>query len=171
MLSTRCAIFVILACPAVAWAADEITERAVPIQELTVKPTPSRSAVANPALEQTVALLQQQVQSLQAQLAALQAAVQVTPNGMTLQGPTVTIAGGNIQIQAQQNTAITAASTLTLQSGGATALQASGSLNLKGSTIVLNGGTKPLATVGSQVQVPGQPIGQIMTGSGTLMGN
>lgn len=44
-------------------------------------------------------------------------------------------------------------------------------LDLKGTAIRLNGGTKPLATVGSQVQVPGQPIGQVMTGSGTILGN
>jgi len=105
-----------------------------------------------------MAILQQQVRTLQAQFATLQAAVQVTPTGVTLQGPTVTIAGGVVTIQAQNNVA----------------LRAGGPLDLKGSMIRLNGGTKPLATLGSQVKVEtstGPALGQIVTGSQTILGN
>jgi hypothetical protein len=44
-------------------------------------------------------------------------------------------------------------------------------LDLKGGVIRHNGGGKPLATVGSQVQVPGQPIGQVTTGNNAILGN
>jgi hypothetical protein len=122
---------------------------------------------------------------------------------LTLQGPTVTIAGGAVTIRTQnnlaleaglnvtvragadlsamvgRNTAVQTSSTLALRSGSdlslrsdaGTVLQAAGSLNLKGSMILLNGGTKPLATVGSQVQIPGQPNRQVVTGSPTVLGN
>ena len=133
---------------------------------------------------------------LQAQLAALQAAVQVTSMGVTLQGPTVTITGGAVNIQAQNNVGLTAGSNVAMRvgsdlsasvgrnstiqtgsnlailSGAGATLSASGRLDLKGSQIVLNGGTKPLATVGSHVQVtPGSSSGQIITGSPTILGN
>ena len=106
----------------------------------------------------------------------------MTPTGVTLQGPTVTIAGGVLNIQAQNNVAlraglnvaVQAGSKLALQSGAGTALQAGGPLDLKGSMIRLNGGTKPLATLGSQVKVDtstGPALGQIVTGSPTILGN
>ncbi|MDE3039974.1 MAG: hypothetical protein KGJ82_05295 [Nitrospirota bacterium] len=180
-----------------AWAADEITDRAVPTLPKMQPAPPLTDAVAGAqaSIEQQVGLLQQQVGTLQAQLAMLQAAVQVTANGVTLRGPTVTIAGGVVTIEAQNtmalnghsdmsvrasanlsvstggNTSVQTGSNLTLRSGAGALLQASGPLDLKGSTILLNGGTKPLATVGSQVQVPGQPIGQVITGSPTVLGN
>lgn len=121
--------------------------------------------------------------------------MQVPRSGVTPQGPTVTIAGGAINIEAQNNVALNARSNLTvrvgsdlsvsagsntsvqaggnliLRSGAGTVLHASGPLDLKGSTILWNGGTKTLATVGSLVQVPGLPGGQIMTGSSTVPGN
>jgi hypothetical protein len=111
-------------------------------------------------------------------------------------GPFDLIGGGVVTVQAQSNMALTAssnvavragadflatvgrntsiqtASNLALRSSAGTTLQASGPLDLKGSTILLNGGTKPLATVGSQVQVvPGSSTGQIVTGSPTVLGN
>ncbi|MDP1947327.1 MAG: hypothetical protein Q8L77_07485 [Nitrospirota bacterium] len=148
------------------------------------------------SIEQQVGLLQQQVSMLQTQLAMLQAAVQVTPSGVKLQGPTVTILGGVVTIEAQNNVALRAGSNvdvrtgvnlsvstggntsvqtganLSLRSGAGTLVQASAPLDLKGSMISLNGGTKPLATVGSHVQVtPGSSSGQIVTGSPTILGN
>ena len=101
---------------------------------------------------------------------------------LTLQGPTVTIAGGVVNIQAQNNVAlragsnvaVQAAGNLALQSGAGTALQAGAPLDLKGPMIRLNGGTKPLATLGSQVTVEGfggTAHGQIITGSPTILGN
>ena len=41
-----------------------------------------------------------QITALQNQLAALMAAVQVTPNGVVVQGPMVTLSGGTIRLQA-----------------------------------------------------------------------
>lgn len=148
------------------------------------------------SIEQQVGFLQQQVSMLQTQLTMLQAAVQVTPSGVKLQGPTVTILGGVVTIEAQNNVALRAGSNvdvrtgvnlsvstggntsvqtganLSLRSGAGTLVQASALLDLKGAMISLNGGTKPLATVGSHVQVPpGSSSGQIITGSPTILGN
>ena len=165
MFPTTLFLVVILACPTFVYAADEVTERAVGIQELTVKPMPSRSAIAGPTLEQTVVLLQQQVQSLQAQMAALQSVLQIAPNGaVTLLSPvTVTIqAGMNVSVSAGQN--------ITVKANGAASIEGKGgALDLKGGPIKLNGASKPVATVGSLVQVPGQPIGQITTGNPSVL--
>lgn len=101
---------------------------------------------------------------LQAQVAALQAVLQIAPNGaVTILSPVSVQAGTNISIRASQNVSV--------HSSGTAIVESQGMLDLKGTAIRLNGGTKPLATVGSQVQVPGQPIGQVMTGSGTILGN
>jgi uncharacterized protein YraI len=80
-------------------------------------------------------------------------------------------AGADLSATVGRNTSVQTGANLSLRSGAGTALQAAGSLDLKGSTILLNGGTKPVATVGSQVQMPGQPIGQVITGSPTVLGN
>ncbi len=166
MLPTTFFLVVILACPTFVYAADEVTERAVGIQELTVKPMPSRSAIAGPTLEQTVVLLQQQVQSLQAQMAALQSALKIASNGaVTILSP------ASVSIQAGMNVAIGAGTQVSIHSNGTTLIEGKGAVDLKGVPLKLNGGTKPLATVGSQVQVPGQPIGQVVTGSLAVLGN
>jgi hypothetical protein len=149
-------------------------------------------------LQQQVWTLQQQVAALQSQLGAVLAAVQVTPSGVTLTGPSVTITGGTILVKAQNdmtldgnanvkvktnlgldissgsNASFRTGSNLTFTTSGATAFLASGTMNIKGSTIQLNGSTNPLATVGSQVQVNvgGQAgSGQIVTGSPTVFVN
>ena len=171
-------------------AADEITERAVPIQELQIQPAPAipgivrgapGAANASDLLDQRISLLQQQVQALTTQIAALQSVLKVTPAGVTLQAPTVTILSGqDITVQSQrhvsfrvgQNLSMDTGSNLTMKTSAATTIQSAGTMDLKGSVTRLNGGTKPLATLGSQVQtIPGQPIGQVITGSPTILGN
>jgi len=158
------ALLAVMVMPATIWAIDEsVTERAVPADPRLQRSLP---AVQAQAPEQQIILLQQQVQALQAQIAALQSVLQIAPNGaVTIQSPaTVTIrAGTNIAVSAGQN--------LSVRGSAATTIEGAGTLDLKGGLIKHNGGTKPLATVGSQVQVPGQPIGQITTGSGTVLGN
>jgi hypothetical protein len=135
------------------------------------------SPVAAPLpIEQQLAALQQQVQ---AQLAALQAVVRVTSTGNAWQDPTVTIIGAEVNIQARDNVTLMAASTvsvraanLALSSSGGAVLQAGTKLDLKGLPVTLNGGGKPLATVGSLVQmVPGSAngSGSVITGSQTVL--
>ena len=147
------------------------------VAALAAPPLPNlgRSAVS------TVAPLsvEQQVQALQAQLAALQAVVRVTSTGNAGQDPTVTIIGAEVNIQARDNLMLTAASTmsvktanLALSSTGGAVLQAGATLGLKGSLMTLNGGGKPLATVGSLVQtLPGSAngSGSVITGSQTVL--
>jgi hypothetical protein len=140
----------------------------------------ARAGVAPPTLDQKVAFLEQQVQTLMAQVAALQSVLKVTATGAVLQAPTLSLlsieattirsskgvaidAGTSIDMRSSTSTSIRAAST--------TLIEGSASLDLKGAIIKHNGGGKPLATIGSQVQIPGQPIGQITTGSQTVLGN
>lgn len=163
-------------------AAEEVTERAVsgPSSTLQKPALPPRATIPALTVEQQLTALQQQVQSLQAQVAALQSALKVTPTGVILQAPTVSILSiEGIIVQSNKGIAVTAGTGVAIQSkadtsirAGTTAtIEASGTTDLKGAVVKLNGGTKPLATVGSQVQVPGQPIGQVTTGSGTILGN
>jgi hypothetical protein len=150
------------------------------------------------ALQQQIQVLQQQMAQLQAQLGALLAAVQVTPTGVTLQGPNVTIAGNvvgiraqsdlrldsnasvtvrtatNVSIQAGANTSLTSGANFIARSSGGATLQSSGELDLAGATLRLNGGTKPLARVGSEVQgvASGTAVaGQIVGGSPSVLSN
>ncbi len=138
------------------------------------------SPVAAPlSIEQQLVALQQQVQALQAQLAALQAVVRVTSTGNAWQDPTVTIIGAEVIIQARDNVTLTAASTLSvkaanlaLASTGGAVLQAGTKLDLKGLPVTLNGGGKPLATVGSLVQMQAGSAngsGSVITGSQTVL--
>jgi hypothetical protein len=94
----------------IALAADDVMERAIPIQ-------PPISSVPLPPLDQQIVLLQPQVQVLQKQVAVLQSALQVTPTGVLLQGPAVAISGGNVSIQAQTATAVTSGTTLSIRTG------------------------------------------------------
>jgi hypothetical protein len=80
-----CAIFAFLVLwTSASFAAEEVTERAVPNTPLmhVVPAMPGsvpRTAVAGPTLDQTVAQLQKQVQALTAQVATLQSVLIVTP--------------------------------------------------------------------------------------------
>lgn len=107
-------------------------------------------------IDQQVLALQQQLQALQAQLAILQSVLKIAPNGaVTILSPTT------VTVQAGMN--------ISIQSTGTTLVEGRGGLDLNGTPIKLNGGTKPIATIGSQVQVPGQPIGLITTGNQTIL--
>jgi hypothetical protein len=130
------------ACATAAWSADRLTA-----------PTP---------LERQVADLQNQVAVLQSQMNALLAAIQVTQTGVVLQGPKVAIAADAIDIRS--------GTTIALNSGANMTVQASATLDLRGATTRLNGGNKPIATVGSAVQAP-NGSGQIVTGSQTVFAN
>jgi hypothetical protein len=158
--------------------------------------------VAVPSLQQQVAALQSQVAALQAQLTALTAAVQVSANGVVLQGPAVLITAGRITMQSQSDINLSSATfsaqvqhaaslqsgdNLVLQSAAAAKLGAGTTLELNakiGATIEtgralliksaatrFNGGGRPLATVGSVVQVQtsaGLVSGQVVSGSKDL---
>lgn len=114
--------------------------------------------------DQQIFALQQQVQALQAQIAALQAVFKIAPNGaVTILSPT------SVSVQAGTTVSIGAGQNISIQSPGTALVEGKGGLDLKGMIVKLNGGTKPLATVGSQVQVPSQPIGQVTTGNQTVL--
>lgn len=160
-----------------ATAADEVTERAVPGPSTPLRqmaPAPGR-AIPAMTVEQQLTALQQQVQSLQAQLAALQSVLKVTPTGATLQAPTVSIlTSGDTMIQSGKGVTVRAATGIAVQSqadtsikaGSTATLESSGTTQVKGAILKLNGGSKPMATVGSAVG-----NGQIVSGSTTILGN
>jgi hypothetical protein len=191
LLVTLVIVF-LLHCPSV-WAVEEVTERAVPMVPL-MQPLPPLSGSARGgstagggaaaggqlSMEQQVGFLQQQVQTLMAQVAALQSVLIVTPAGATLQAPTLSLlsidgttirSSKGIAVEAGISIDMKSAAGTRIRAGSTASVEAGGTLDLKGALIKLNGGTKPLATVGSQVQVPGQPIGQVATGSQTILGN
>jgi hypothetical protein len=126
-------------------------------------PTPGSAGAVDPR----ILALQAQVASLQAQLNTLATAVQITPGGLVLQGSTVTILGGAIKIQAQGQTTVQAGSNLNLAAGSnvqlraaATALvAASGIMQVRGSTVQLNNGTRAIAVLAN---------GQVVTASPTV---
>ncbi len=174
MRAQTLSLFLMLAslCPAgPVPAADDVQERAVPntpFRKSTIPSAPVQTA------DEKIAVLQQQLQTLQAQVAALQSVLKVTASGATLQAPSLTLlsidgvtvqsgkslvlkAGTGIAINSQAGTSMKASSTITVESAG--------TLTLKGSQTRLNGGTKPLAIVGSAVG-----NGQILTGSATILG-
>jgi hypothetical protein len=163
-------------------AAEEVTDRAVPGLSSTLQQPalPPRATIPALTVEQQLIALQQQVQSLQAQVAALQSVLKVTPTGATLQAPTVSILSiEGIIVQSSKGVAVTAGTGVAIRSNAGTSIragttatiEASGTTDLKGAVVKLNGGTKPIATVGSLVQVPGQPTGQVVTGNSTVLGN
>lgn len=114
--------------------------------------------------DQQIFALQQQVHALQAQIAALQSVFKIAPNGaVTILSPT------SVSVQAGTTVSIGAGQNISIQSPGTALVEGKSGLDLKGPVIKLNGGTKPLATVGSQVQIPGQPTGQVTTGTQTVL--
>lgn len=151
--------------------AQGVTERAV-----TADPRMQRSlpGIQAQGPEQQIALLQQQVQTLQAQVAALQSVLVVTPTGATLQALNLTVSSPQgVVIQSQKNVAITAGMTMSFQSGASLSMkgntiatvEGAGGLNLRGATVKLNNGTKPMATLGSAVAG-----GKVASGSTTILG-
>lgn len=174
------------------YAADDIHERAVPNTGIRQGLMPEGSM---PGADMRVAQLQQQVDMLTAQLAALQSVLKVTPGGVTLQAPTVSIiASEAVVLQSAKGVSVMAGTSLdaragtatTIKSGSSAVLEGAGSLDLKGAVVRFNGGGRPLATIGSQVQLrPGQvlgtvqngavvgtsAVGDIVNGSNTILGN
>lgn len=175
---------VVLAQPCAALSAEQAYTVQLAAQIEPVQPAAPRINLGSPKLalstEQQIAALQQQVEALQAQVAALTAVLKVSATGATLQAPSITIAASdglaiqsakNLSLAAGKNLNMQASGNTTIKGSGSTAIEGTGLLDLKGAMIKLNGGTKPLATVGSQVQIPKQAIGQVTTGSATVLGN
>jgi len=166
-------------------AADDVTERAVPGPSSQQQPGFRAPATSIPAMtvEQQLAALQQQVQSLQLQLSAIQSVVKISPNGTVIQAPALSfVSASGTMIQSAGPIAVRSGTDTTIESGAATALrsggnatiqtaagmtiEAKGNLSVKGATMRLNDGTKPVATVGSAVG-----NGAVLTGSSNLFGN
>ena len=167
------------ACGAAAWAADTLTAQ---LQTPPVRTAPTlRSA---PPLDQQVAALQQQVAVLQSQVNALLTVVRMTDTGVAGQGPAVVIAGHSVDIRSDTNLGMRASSnliaesgmnttlrsgiTMTLMSGTTMTVQAQSSAELKAAIIRLNNGSKPVATLGSTVQMQPNGTGQIVNGATTV---
>lgn len=157
-----------------ALAADGVTDRAAPGPAQPMVPIPG-AQVLPLTVEQRLSALQQQVQVLQTQVAALQSVLKVTSTSTTLQGPTLFLmstsgttiqSGAGINISSGGNLAIQSQANASLRAGAAAAFETSGQLDLKGAVVKLNGGGKPVATVGSAVA-----NGKILTGSATILGN
>jgi len=110
-----------------------------------------------------VKALSQKLAALEARLKLLEGAVQVSgPNVKLVSGAGLTLqAGGNIAIQSSANIGISG--------GGAVAMSGGGNIDIRGSTVHLNTGGRPLARVGDPVIVQGV-IGQITGGSSTVFG-
>lgn len=163
-----------------ALAAGEVTERAVPnppsvMQQMPRVGTSPQASMQAPTTDQQLAALQQQVQALQAQVAALQSVLVVTPTGATLQALNLTVSSPQgVVIQSQKNVAITAGMTMNFQSGTSLSMkgntiatvEGAGGLNLRGATVKLNNGSKPMATLGSAVAG-----GKVVSGSATILGD
>lgn len=170
-------ISVITFCGAGVFAQDGVTERAVPAPSTQLQQASPLGGKTIPTLtvDQQLAALQQQVQSLQAQMAALQSVLKVTPTSATLQAPSVSIfSAEGTTIQSSKGITVKAATGIVVQSqagtsikaGSTATIEASGTTELKGAMVRLNGGSKPIAMVGSAVG-----NGQVMTGSTTILGN
>ncbi|MDO9119854.1 MAG: hypothetical protein Q7U39_18000 [Nitrospira sp.] len=154
--------WIVAVLPAVAGAADEVTERAVPNSSMIVQQPAQPSGTTIPPLtvDQRLAAMQQQIQALQMQVSALQAIVNITPSAVTIHS------NGSLVIQAAKGVSIGAGQNVAIQSNGGVLVEGKGPLDLKAPLITMNGGTKPLATVGSAVG-----NGKVLTGSGTILGN
>lgn len=101
----------------------------------------------------------------------MQSVIQVTPGHATIQAPQVTIQSGDrVVIQAQNTLALRAGQQASLQ-GSSALVEAAGPLDLRGATVRFNGGGKPLATVGSLVQLSGPSLSEhITTGTIDILG-
>ncbi len=168
------ALMLIACCPAT-WAADLAAAQVVPMMaQLRTEGVP---------LDRQVAALQQQVAVLQAQVNALLAAVNVTETGVTLQGPAVTIAGAKVELKADgmlilrgndltadiaRNANLRSGFSVAISSNAGVTLQAGTEMAVNGSRVLLNGGTRPIATVGSLVQPGAGGANQVITGSTTV---
>ena len=106
------------------------------------------------SVESEVKALGQRIAALEARLKALEEVVQVSGNGVKIASPTGVV--------------LQAGSSVTVQ-GVTVTVQGNSGVNLRGAQIQLNNGGRPLARVGDTVIV-GERIGQITTGSPTLLG-
>jgi len=110
-----------------------------------------------------VTVLSQKIAALEARLKALEGVVQVSGyNVKIVSSQSLTIrAGSNIGIQGGTDIAIHGGSTLDMFGGSG--------VDIRGATLTLNGGSRPLARVGDPVVV-GSAAGRIAAGSPTILG-
>lgn len=171
------ALMLIAACCPATFAADRAAAQVTPMMaqlRASIEPTP---------LDQQVTALQKQVAVLQAQLNALLSAVQVSEAGVVLQGRTVTIAGATIDVRSDgtlamratnlaaevaRDTSLRSGFAISISSSAGTTVQAAGPVDVRGTQVRLNGGGRPVATVGSGVQTSSAGSGQVITGSSTV---
>ena len=97
-------------------------------------------------------VLSQKVAALEARLRALEGVVQVT--------------GPNVRLVSSSGLNIRAATNISVQSGATVGISG-GSVDIRGGTVMLGPGGKPVARVGDSVMCGGVP-GQIMAGYTTI---
>lgn len=173
MRSMQLVALITVVMPVSGYGAEAVRDRAVSSQTAQVRQLPGAQTLSTPTIEQQLAALQKQVQTLQAQLAMLQSVLKVTPAGATLEAPTLSLLSTDgTTIQSQKAIALAAGTGLSVQSqAGATissssslSVNVSGTLDLRAATTRLNGGGRPVATVGSVVV-----DGQVVNGSATVL--
>jgi hypothetical protein len=107
------------------------------------------------SVDDEVKALNQRIGALETRLKALEAVVQ-------LSGPNVKlVSAAGVTIQAGTNVAI--------QGGAGVNIQGAGGVDIRGALVRLNNGGRPFARVGDSVVV-GERLGQITTGSPTVLG-
>ncbi len=183
-LRTQMLALTLLACGPATWAADPAPGEASTTAQTRIAQL--RSSTEGLPLDRQVAALQQQVAALQEQLKALQSVVRLTDTGVVLTGPAVTIAAGTIVVDAdgnlnleannlsavvQRDTTLNNGMSLTITSDSTATLQSRGPVDVKGTLVRLNGGTRPVATQGSLVQTTPSGAAQIVNGSPTVLAN
>ena len=95
-------------------------------------------------------------------LAALEKVLSVDQAG------NVTIKANNVTIESKGTVTIKGAAKVVIESSGAFDLKTGGVVDLRGSIVKLNNGSRPLARVGDQVAGAG-PMGTIVGGNPTTM--
>jgi hypothetical protein len=103
-----------------------------------------------------------EVKALSQKLAALEARLRL------LEG-VVQVSGLNVRLVSGAGMTIQGGSGIAIQTGGTVAMSGGGTVDIRGATIQLNPGGRPLARMGDPVVVEGK-IGQITGGSSTVLG-
>lgn len=109
-----------------------------------------------------VKALSQKVAALEARLRVLEGVLQVSGYNVKL------VSSQSLTIQAGTNASLLSGVNTSIR-GASVAVSGASMVDIRGGTLVLNGGARPLARVGDPVVVDGKG-GQIMAGAPTILG-
>jgi len=159
LLATSFAVFLLCFAPSRLSAASsdpvvtQLQADVVALRNRVLQLESANAQIARSAVAVTPGELALRVKQLGDQVAAISGAVSVGPTGVTIRGPNIALdAAQNISISAALNAQVKA-TTLQLQS---VTLSASGTsqARIDGGMLLLNGGGRPILTIGSQVGSP-----------------